>query len=76
MGIGEDAVTPGNAHIRAPYHWIKDTIRDGDIDLRGIPSAITSHLTKIVLGPAMRAASDAASGYTTPPTIPPPLTHM
>jgi hypothetical protein len=22
----EDAVTPGNAHIRASYHWLKDTI--------------------------------------------------
>ena len=36
----EDAVALGNAHIRASYHWIKDTIRDGDIDLRDIPSAL------------------------------------
>jgi hypothetical protein len=36
----EDAVALGNAHIRASYHWIKDTIRDGDIGLRDIPSAL------------------------------------
>ena len=74
----EDAVTPGNAHIRASYHLIKDTIRDGDIDLRDIPSinSLADFLTKIVLGPAMRAASDAASGYMKPSAIPPPLKYM
>jgi hypothetical protein len=74
----EDAVTPGNAHIRASYHWLKDTIRDGDIDLRDIPSLsnLADFLTKIVMGPAMRDASDAASGYIAPPAIPPPLTHI
>ena len=74
----EDAVTPGNAHIRASYHWIKDTIRDGDIDLRDIASVLNlaDFLTKIVLGPAMRQASDAASGYTRPPPIPPPLAYF
>ena len=71
----EDAVTPGNAHIRASYHWITDTIRGGDIDLRDIASVLNlaDFLTKIVLGPAMRQASDATSGYARPPPIPPPL---
>jgi hypothetical protein len=68
----EDAVTPGNAHIWVSYHWIKDTSRDGDIDLRDIASVLSlaDFLTKVVLGPAMRQASDAASGYTEPPAIP------
>jgi hypothetical protein len=59
-------------------HWIKDTIRDGDIDLRDISSVnnLADFLTKIVLGPTMWAASDVVSGYTTPPASPPPLTHM
>jgi hypothetical protein len=35
-----DAVTPGNAHIRAAYHWLKDTLRDGYIDLRDIASPL------------------------------------
>jgi hypothetical protein len=71
----EDAVTPGNAHIRVSYHWIKDTIRGGDIDLRDISSALNlaDFLTKTVLGLAMRTVSDAASGYTKPPAISPPL---
>ena len=74
----EDAVTPGNAHIRASYHWLKDTIRDGDIDLRDIPSLsnLADFLTKIVLGPAIRDASDAASGYIAPPAIPPPNAYV
>ena len=74
----EDAVTPGNAHIYASYHWIKDTIRDGDIDLRDIASVLNlaDFLTKIVLGPAMRHASDAASGYARPPPISPPLKYF
>ena len=33
-----DAVTPGNAHIRAACHWLKDTIREREIDLRDIAS--------------------------------------
>ena len=74
----EVAVTLWNAHIRASYHWLNDTIRDGDIDLRDIPSVsnLADFLSKIVLGPAIRDASDAASGYIAPPAIPPPLTHM
>ena len=33
-----DAVTLGNAHIRTAYHWLKDTIREREIDLRDIAS--------------------------------------
>jgi hypothetical protein len=67
-----DAVTPGNAHIRAAYTWLKDTLRDGYIDLRNIasPLNLADFLTKVVMGPAMRSSSDAASGYTSPPAIP------
>ena len=28
-----DTVTPGNKHIRIAYHWIKEHVRDLDIDL-------------------------------------------
>ena len=68
-----DAVTPGNAHIRASYHWLKDTLRDSFIDLRDIQSVLNlaDFLTKIVMGPQHRMASDAASGYSSPPAIPP-----
>ena len=59
-----DAVTPGNAHIRASYHWLKDTLRDGFIDF----------LTKVVM--QLRLASDAASGYSSPPAIPPAPTYL
>ena len=64
-----DAVTPGNAHIRAAYHWLKDTLRDGYIDLRDIASALNlaDFLTKVAMGPQIRASSDAASGYSSPP---------
>ena len=66
-----DAVTPGNAQIRAAYHWLKDTIRELEIDLRDIPSALNlaDFLTKVVMGLAMRSSSYAASGYTKPPPI-------
>jgi hypothetical protein len=70
-----DEVTPRNAHIRAAYQWLKDTLRDGDIDLRDVasPLNLADFLTKVVLGPSMRSASDAASGYTDPPGIAPAL---
>ena len=73
-----DAVTPGNAHIKAAYHWSKDTVRELEIDLRDIPSALNlaDFLTKVVMGPAMRSSSDAASGYTKPPPIPPALKYL
>ena len=35
-----DAVTLGNKHVRTAYHWIKEHVRDGDIDLRDGPSAL------------------------------------
>jgi hypothetical protein len=67
-----DAVTPSNAHIRASYHWLKDSLRDGFIDLRDIQSVLNlaDFLTKVVMGPQTRLASDAASGYSSPPAIP------
>ena len=73
-----DAVTPGNAHIKAAYHWLKDTVRELEIDLRDIPSALNlaDYLTKVVMGPAMRSSSDAASGYTKPPDIPSALKYL
>ena len=73
-----DAVTPGNAHIRAAYHWLKDTIRDLEIDLRDIPSTLNlaDFLTKVVMGPAMRSSLYVASGYTKPPPIPPALKYL
>ena len=73
-----DAVTPGNAHIRAAYHWLKDTIRELEIDLRDIPSALNlaDFLTKAGMGPAKRISSDAAYGYTKPPPIPPALKYL
>ena len=73
-----DAVTPGNAHIRASYHWLKDTLRDGFIDLRDIQSVLNlaDFLTKVVMGPQHRLASDAASGYSSPPAIPPAPTYL
>jgi hypothetical protein len=66
-----DAVTPGIARIRVAYNWLKENIRDGHIDLCDIESllSLADFLTKVVLGPANRAASDAASGYTRPPEI-------
>jgi hypothetical protein len=68
----------GNAHIRAAYHWLKDTLRDGYIDLRDIasPLNLADFLTKVVMGPAMRSSSDAASGYTSPPAIPPAVKFL
>jgi hypothetical protein len=75
-----DAVTPGNAHIRASYHWLKDTLRDGFIDLRDIQSVLNlaDFLTKVVMGPQHRLASDAASRYmySSPPAIPPAPTYL
>ena len=73
-----DVVTPCNAHIRAAYHWLKDILRDGYIDLRGIasPLNLADFLTKVVMGPAMRSSSDAVSGYTSPPAIPPALKFL
>jgi hypothetical protein len=73
-----DAITPGNAHIRAAYHWLKDTLRDGYIDLRDIASALNlaDFLTKVVMGPQIRLSSDAASGYSSPPAIPPALKFL
>ena len=73
-----DAVTLGNTHIRAAYHWLKGTIRELEIDLRDILSTLNlaDFLTKVVMGPAMRSSSDAASGYTKPPPIPPALKYL
>ena len=61
-----DAVTLGNAHIRTAYHWLKDTIREREIDVRDIPSVLNlAHfLTNVVMGPAMRSSPDMAPGYT------------
>ena len=68
-----EAVTPGNKHVRTAYHWIKEHIRDGDIDLRDGPSAmnLADFLTKNLAGPSIRMASDAASGYADAPAVPP-----
>ena len=68
-----DAVTPGNKHVRTAYHWIKEHVRDGDIDLRDGPSAmnLADFLTKNLAGPPLRMASDAASGYADTPAVPP-----
>ena len=76
--VSVDGVTPGNAYIRAAYHRLKDTIRDGEIDLRDTASLLdlADFLTKVVPRPAMRGASDAASGYTKPPEIPPALKYL
>ena len=70
-----DTVTPCNAHIRAAYQCLNDTLRDGYINIRDVasPLNLADFLTKVVLGPAMRSSSDAASKYTSPPAIPPPL---
>jgi hypothetical protein len=68
-----DAVTPGNKHVRTAYHWIKEHVRDGDIDLRDGPSALNlaDFLTKNLAGPPIQSASDAASGYIDAPIVPP-----
>ena len=73
-----DAVTPGNAHTRVAYHWLKDTLRDGYIGLRDVasPLNLAHFLTEVVMGPAMRSPSYAASGYTSPPAIPPALKFL
>ena len=75
-----DVVTPCNAHIRVAYHWLKDTLRDGYIDLRDIasPLNLADFLTKVVMGPQHRLASDAASRYmySSPPAIPPAPTYL
>ena len=67
-----DTVTPGNKHIRIAYHWVKEHVRDQDIDLRDTPSAanLADFLTKNQTGPQIRASTDAASGYASPPAIP------
>ena len=68
-----DAVTLGNKHVRTAYHWIKEHVRDGDIDLRDGPSALNlaDFLTKNLAGPPIPSASDAASGYIDAPIVPP-----
>jgi hypothetical protein len=55
----------GNAHIRAAYHWLKDTIRDAEFDLRDTASLLNlaDFLTKVVSGPAMRQAIPPALKY-------------
>ena len=67
-----DTVTPGNKHIRIAYHWIKEHVRDLDIDLRDTPSLenLADFLTKNQTGPAIRSSTDAASGYSPPPRVP------
>jgi len=67
-----DTVTPGNKHIRIAYHWIKEHVRDQDIDLRDTPSKLNlaDFLTKNLNGPAIRAFADSASGYAELPAIP------
>ena len=67
-----DTVTPGNKHIRIAYHWVKEHVRDQDIDLRDTPSAanLADFLTKNQTRPQIRASTDAASGYASPPAIP------
>ena len=67
-----DTVTPGNKHIRIAYHWIKEHVRDQDIDLRDTPSKLNlaDFLTKNLNGPAIRAFADSASGYAELPVIP------
>ena len=64
-----DTVTPGNKHIRIAYHWVKEHVRDQDIDLRDTPSKqnLADFLTKNLAGPAIRALADSASGYSAPP---------
>ena len=67
-----DTVTLGNKHIRIAYHWIKEHVRDQDIDLRDTPSKLNlaDFLTKNLNGPAIRAFADLASGYAELPVIP------
>ena len=67
-----DTVTPGNKHIRIAYHWIKEHVRDQDIDLRDTPSNLNlaDFLTKNQNGPAIRASVDSASGYAELPAVP------
>ena len=66
-----DAVTLGNKHVRTAYHWIKEHVRDGDIDLRDGPSALNlaDFLTKNLARPPIQSASDAASGYIDAPIV-------
>ena len=66
-----DAVTPGNKHVRTAYHWIKEHVRDGDIDLRDGPSALNlaDFLTKNLARPPIQSTSDAASSYIDAPIV-------
>ena len=43
-----DAVTPNNKHIRSAYHWLREHIREGSIDLRDCPTQdnLADFLTK------------------------------
>eukprot|EP01052_Picozoa_sp_SAG31_P036152 SAG31_NODE_4470_length_3205_cov_70.394915_4_plen_113_part_00 len=58
-----DAVTPKNKHIRTIYHWLREHIRDGSIDLRDCPTQdnLADCLTKPIVGPPAQRISDAIS---------------
>eukprot|EP01052_Picozoa_sp_SAG31_P052890 SAG31_NODE_13284_length_879_cov_2.683333_1_plen_256_part_10 len=73
-----DAVTPKNKHIRTIYHWLREHIRDGSIDLRDCPTQdnLADCLTKPIVGPPAQRISDAISGYGETAPIPPRLAYI
>eukprot|EP01052_Picozoa_sp_SAG31_P004421 SAG31_NODE_183_length_20987_cov_8.711078_5_plen_190_part_00 len=73
-----DAVTPKNKHIRTIYHWLREHIRDGSIDLHDCPTQdnMADCLTKPIMGPPTQRISDAISGYAETAPIPPRMAYI